>query len=170
MCAHVCVTVTQSETRLYIFGLFSHLQVQSGLSCSLALSIAWEGPLSKKSPAIFTLLDWTQLPVWLAGSMDSKRLCYPVFRLRGGRFPCASRPILCPRIAYNGGSTFLSVEFMLDVLYLSLQNTLHPFPPCSVHGEADWYGFYQQEVRGKEESEAGDLDSPRSLLHDPWTS
>lgn len=44
---------------------------------------------------------------------------------------------------------------MLDVLYLSLQNTLHPFPPCSVHGEADWYGFYQQKSEGRKRVRLG---------------
>ena len=132
--AHVCYYAIESERE--VFDPFSRTQVQAGLSCSCALSIGWGGPLSKSSPVIFTLSDPAPCPCgWQARWTP---ICFPVqsFRLRGRKrkFPLRFQAhVLCSRISNHGSPTFESVGFCWTYS-LPLQNTLHPFLPCSVHG------------------------------------
>lgn len=171
---------------MHPLGLFTCTQVQSGLSCSLALSIVWRESLSKKSPAILTLRS-SSLSMWLAGLMDSSLFC--CLDVQSKRWekeislafpsPCLVSQYLFPWKPYILGCcvhagyipsvppehspffpTLLSMRKLTCVVYMNLL----PCPSVQIIENIS------KKLKGGRRVRLG-VYSPRSLLHGPrWAS
>lgn len=117
--------------------------------------------------------------MWLAARWTAICPAAQQFRLRGQKRKLTlhvQAHVLWPNITSHGNPTFRSAEFVLGIFHLSLQNTLHPSPPCCVPGYADLYGLYQSALcpsvhlieNTSRESEGRCIYFSRSFLCGPW--